>query len=288
MSAILEKLDLRSGDGRFHTRTSWLDSRHSFSFANHFDPSNTHHGLLLVSNDDVIRPGTGFSTHPHKDMEIVTWVLRGEVEHRDSSGGGGKIGPGDVQWMTAASGLVHEEFHGREFARRGGVFEVVQLWVNLPAKDKTAPPAYQTLVSSQIPMVAIPQGRLRVIAGTYGTAKGPARTFTPIQVWDISLTGNGFLELPLQEGHSAALVVLQGSVRVNGATALQLSEVGIFDHAGDTLHLEAGGGSRLLLLSGEPIQEPIAGGGPFVMNTPQEIRQAYDDYQNGSMGRLGE
>jgi len=229
----------------------------------------------------------GVGEHPHRGFETVTIVYSGEVEHRDSGGGGGKIGPGDVQWMTAASGLVHEEFHGREFARRGGVFEVVQLWVNLPAKYKMAPPAYQTLLSNQIPTVPLPQGRLRVIAGSYGGATGPAHTFTPMEVWDLRLTGNDFLELPLQEGHSAALVVLSGSVKVNGATALLTGEVGVFDHTGDTLHLEGGSGSTLLVLSGEPIQEPISGGGPFVMNTPQEIRQAYEDYQSGRMGRLG-
>src|SRR5215470_5412196 len=173
----------------------------------------------------------GVGEHPHRGFETVTIVYRGEVEHRDSSGGGGKIGPGDVQWMTAASGIVHEEFHGREFARRGGMFEMVQLWVNLPAKDKMAPPRYQGIVSSQIPTQPLPDGHglVRVIAGEYAGAKGPANTFTPIHVWDLRLTSDQRTDLAVPDGYTTALVVLKGALRVNGSEPIAMAEVGLFD-----------------------------------------------------------
>ena len=176
----------------------------------------------------------GVGEHPHRGFETVTIVYEGEVEHRDSSGGGGKIGPGDVQWMTAASGLVHEEFHGRDFARRGGTFEMVQLWVNLPAKDKMTPPRYQSIVDSQIPKVALPDGggTLRVIAGEFGGVTGPAKTFTPIDVWDLRLTSDAPRELVVPDGFTTALVVLKGELRVNGSEAIRAAEVGLFDRAG--------------------------------------------------------
>ena len=160
----------------------------------------------------------GVGEHPHRGFETVTIVYDGEVEHRDSSGGGGRIGPGDVQWMTAASGIVHEEFHGRDFARRGGMFEMVQLWVNLPAKDKMAPPRYQSILNSQIPAVSLPdgQGTVRVIAGEFGGAKGPAKTFTPILVWDLRFATDQRTDLPVPDGYTTALVVLKGALRVNG------------------------------------------------------------------------
>jgi redox-sensitive bicupin YhaK (pirin superfamily) len=231
----------------------------------------------------------GVGEHPHRGFETVTIVYHGEVEHRDSSGGGGKIGPGDVQWMTAAAGIVHEEFHGRDFARRGGLFEMVQLWVNLPARDKTAPPGYQSILSSQIPQVDLPEGAgtVRVIAGRHGDARGPAKTFTPIQVWDLRLATDRPLNLALPSGHTTALAVLRGSVRIDGAEeAIGAAEVGLFDRAGEVIRIDAAENATALLLAGEPIDEPIVGHGPFVMNTPQEIRQAIVDYQNGKMGHL--
>ena len=155
----------------------------------------------------------GVGEHPHRGFETVTIVYEGEVEHRDSSGGGGRIGPGDVQWMTAASGIVHEEFHGRDFARRGGMFEMVQLWVNLPAKDKMAPPRYQSILSSQIPDRAVcpgGHGTVRVIAGEFAGAKGPAKTFTPMQVWDLRLASDQRTDLAVPDGYTTALVVLKG------------------------------------------------------------------------------
>jgi redox-sensitive bicupin YhaK (pirin superfamily) len=230
----------------------------------------------------------GVGAHPHRGFETVTIVYEGEVEHRDSSGGGGRIGPGDVQWMTAASGLVHEEFHGRDFARRGGMFEMVQLWVNLPAKDKMSPPHYQGILNSQIPAVSLPdgQGTVRVIAGEFAGAKGLAKTFTPIQVWDLRLASDQRTDLAVPDGWTTALVVLKGAVRGNGSEEVKAAEVGLFDRAGQSISIECVKDTTALLLCGEPIDEPIVGRGPFVMNSPQEIRQAMADYQSGKMGHL--
>jgi len=227
----------------------------------------------------------GVGEHPHRGFETVTIVYEGEVEHRDSSGGGGKIGPGDVQWMTAASGIVHEEFHGREFARRGGMFEMVQLWVNLPAKDKFAPPGYQNILGSDIPAVPLDgeQGEVRVIAGEFAGRKGPARTFTPIHVWDVRVKQHARLQVP--EGFTNALVVLKGDLNVNGAKVGPAS-FALLDPRGTGIELASSGGARVLVLSGEPIDEPIVGYGPFVMNSTQEIQQAMVDYQTGRMGQL--
>jgi len=230
----------------------------------------------------------GVGEHPHRGFETVTIVYDGAVEHRDSAGGGGSIGPGDVQWMTAASGLVHEEFHGRGFAQRGGKFEMVQLWVNLPAKDKMSLPRYQEILNAQIPTVNLPDnnGTVRVIAGEFAAAKGPAKTFTPVNVWDIRLTSDQQVDLAMPDGYTTALVVLKGKLRVNGSDFINAAEVGVFEHSGETIRIDNGQGATLLLLAGEPIDEPIVGSGPFVMNTAQEIHQAMMDYQSGKMGHL--
>jgi quercetin 2,3-dioxygenase len=230
----------------------------------------------------------GVGEHPHRGFETVTIVYKGEVEHRDSSGGGGIIGSGDVQWMTAASGLVHEEFHGRNFAQRGGMFEMVQLWVNLPAKDKMAPPRYQGILSSQIPLVTLPNGHgvVRVIAGEFAGSKGPAQTFTPIHVWDLRLTSDQRTDLEVPDSYTTSLVVLKGAVRVNGSEEIDAAEVGLFDRAGKSICIDCAKDATVLLLCGEPIDEPIVGQGPFVMNSPQEIHQAIVDYQSGKMGHL--
>jgi redox-sensitive bicupin YhaK (pirin superfamily) len=230
----------------------------------------------------------GVGEHPHRGFETVTIVYDGEVEHRDSSGGGGRIGPGDVQWMTAASGIVHEEFHGRDFARRGGMFEMVQLWVNLPAKDKLASPRYQSITDSQIPAVSLPggQGTVRVIAGEVGGANGPAHTFTPIILGDLRFASGERTDLPLPEGYTTALVLLKGAARVNESAEITTAEVGLFDRAGTSISIECVQDATALLLCGAPIEEPIVGQGPFVMNTAQEIRQAMMDYQSGKMGHL--
>ena len=230
----------------------------------------------------------GVGEHPHRGFETVTIVYSGEVEHRDSSGAGGKIGPGDVQWMTAASGLVHEEFHSRDFARRGGMLEMVQLWVNLPAKDKMSPPHYQSILNSQIPDINLPnhQGKVRVIAGEFNGIAGPARTFTPINVWDLRLTGNQPIDLAVPDGYNTLLAVLKGSVRINGSEIIDTAEVGLFERAGDHIRIDSAPDTTALLLCGEPIDEPIVGSGPFVMNTAEEIRQAMTDYQSGKMGKI--
>jgi len=227
----------------------------------------------------------GVGPHPHRGFETVTIVYAGEVEHRDSAGGGGRIGAGDVQWMTAGSGLIHEEFHGREFARQGGLFEMVQLWVNLPAKDKLAPPRYQSIPSADIPVVPLAdgQGELRVIAGEYGGKRGPARTFTPVHVWDLRLKQRARLQVP--EGFTTALVVLQGQLTINGAKTGAAS-LALLDPVGTEIQLESAEGATALLLCGQPLGEPIVGHGPFVMNTPREIQQAIVDYQTGKMGQL--
>ncbi len=231
----------------------------------------------------------GVGEHPHRGFETVTIVYAGELEHRDSSGGGGRIGPGDVQWMTAAGGLVHEEFHSRDFAARGGSMEMAQLWVNLPARDKLSAPRYQTVLKGEIPVVGLPGGggELRVIAGSFGDHTGPAQTFTPINVWDLRLKSGPASRLEVPEGHNAVLVVLSGVVRVNGADEVPASSYAVFDRNGGGISLEAlPPEAKCLLLTGEPLDEPIAGHGPFVMNTDDEIRQAILDYQQGLFGTV--
>ncbi|MCH4564764.1 pirin family protein [Halomonas sp. EGI 63088] len=230
----------------------------------------------------------GVGAHPHRGFETVTLVYRGELEHRDSSGGGGRIGEGDVQWMTAGAGIVHEEFHSPAFTERGGSLEMVQLWVNLPAEHKSAPAAYQTLLDAEIPRVSLPgrAGELRVIAGEYRGHRGPARTFTPIDVWDLRLQAGGEVSLAVPEGHTSLLVVLEGTVQVNDDAVVRDEAVVAFERRGDALRLEANNDARLLLLGGEPLDEPVVGHGPFVMNSAEEIHQALADFQQGKFGNL--
>ena len=230
----------------------------------------------------------GVGEHPHRGFETVTIVYQGELEHRDSSGSHGTIGPGDVQWMTAASGVVHEEFHSEAFARDGGTLEMVQLWVNLPARDKRTPPRYQGIESQQIPMVSLPggAGSARVIAGELMGAKGPAQTFTPIQLWDLRLAAGGRTTLRVAEGDTTLLVVQQGRVLLDGDEAVGSVELARFDRAGDEIQIEAQEDAMVLVMSGTPLAEPVVGQGPFVMNTREEIHQAIADYQSGKMGSL--
>jgi len=229
----------------------------------------------------------GVGVHPHRGFETVTIVYQGEVAHRDSTGAGGVIGPGDVQWMTAASGILHEEFHSPAFTASGGALEMVQLWVNLPARDKLAPPGYQSLQSQDIPVAQLPggAGTLRAIAGSYGTAHGPARTATPMQVWDMRLHAGARVTLDATPGHSLALVLLRGSARVAGAALDQPGQLAILERAGEQVGIEADSDATLLWLSGAPIDEPVVGYGPFVMNTPGEIQQALADMRSGQFGR---
>jgi redox-sensitive bicupin YhaK (pirin superfamily) len=230
----------------------------------------------------------GVGEHPHRGFETVTIVYQGEVEHRDSTGKGGVIGPGDVQWMTAASGILHEEFHSQAFTRKGGTLEMVQLWVNLPAKDKDAEPGYQSLFKQGIPTLALPNnaGRLRVIAGEYQGSRGPARTFTPINVWDLRLSQGGMTSLTLPEGHSAGMAVLRGTVLVNGSERASEAQFVMLDQGGGDVTLEATSDATVLILSGEPIDEPVVMHGPFVMNTADEIRRAIADFQSGRFGAI--
>lgn len=230
----------------------------------------------------------GVGTHPHRGFETVTIVYGGEVEHRDSTGAGGTIGPGDVQWMTAASGILHEEFHSQAFAKTGGTMEMVQLWVNLPAKDKMSDPGYQTLRNADIPKVELPDGAgsVRVIAGDYAAAHGPARTFTPINVLDVRLNAGAKAEFRAQPGHTLALVVQRGTVLINDQEVAREGQLVHLDRADDLVQLEANNDVTLLWLSGEPIDEPVVGYGPFVMNSDEEIAQAMDDFRSGRFGRI--
>lgn len=225
----------------------------------------------------------GVGEHPHRGFETVTIVYDGEVEHRDSAGNGGVIGPGDVQWMTAAGGIIHEEYHSPGFAKTGGPFRMVQLWVNLPAKDKMAPAGYQAILKTDIPVVSLPRGagKARVIAGAYRGVTGPASTFTPINVWDLSLKADAHLALDLPEGHTAMIVVLSGRITVGGAQDAGEAEVVLLGREGRDVEVQADGDATLLILTGEPIDEPIVGYGPFVMNSEAEIRQAAEDFNAG-------
>jgi quercetin 2,3-dioxygenase len=230
----------------------------------------------------------GVGVHPHRGFETVTIVYSGEVDHRDSTGNGGHIGPGDVQWMTAASGILHEEFHSETFTKRGGAMEMVQLWVNLPAKDKMSPPGYQTLLDGEIPSVPLANdaGRLRVIAGEYATARGPAKTFTPIDIWDVRLNAGGKTEFAVDEGRTLMLLVQSGTVRLNGERSAGASQLALFAREGGAISVEAESDAKVLLLSGEPINEPVVQYGPFVMNTEGEIRQAILDFNAGKFGDI--
>lgn len=225
----------------------------------------------------------GVEIHPHRGFETVTIVYQGEVEHKDNAGNSGKIGPGDVQWMTAARGILHEEKHGVDFTKKGGTLEMIQLWVNLPAKDKMSDPGYQEILNANIPTVDLPDGagRMRLIAGGYDGVKGAAKTFTPINLWDMRVKTGGKVNLSIPEGHNAMLLVLLGEVSVNGGEMLEERQIGHFAAEGDAISLEVKQEAAILLMSGEPIDEPVVGRGPFVMNTAEEIRAAMNDYAAG-------
>ncbi|MDC8783855.1 pirin family protein [Roseateles koreensis] len=234
----------------------------------------------------------GVGQHPHRGFETVTIVYAGEVEHRDSTGQGGVIGPGDVQWMTAGGGILHEEFHSAQYAKTGGPFEMVQLWVNLPARDKMTIPGYQAILNADIPVSPLHNaegqaaGQVRVIAGTFEGAHGPTHTFSPMNVWDLRLQGGHTVELLQPEGWSVQLVVLAGKVRINGGTVLGAAQMASLSAQGNELRIETDSDAKLLLLAGEPIDEPVVGYGPFVMNSQAEIVQAIDDFNAGKFGRM--
>jgi quercetin 2,3-dioxygenase len=232
----------------------------------------------------------GVGTHPHRGFETVTIVYDGEVSHKDSTGQGGTIGPGDVQWMTAGSGILHQEFHSDEFSKRGGVLQMVQLWVNLPAKHKMTAPGYQSILSQSIPEIELSnsRGSIRVIAGEHEGHTGPAKTFTPMNVFDIRLKKGEELVLPVADGWNTSVVVLRGALESSGnhGDVAKDAKMLMFSQEGEDIKIKALEDSVALLLSGEPIDEPIVGHGPFVMNTRQEIDQAISDFNRGAFGSI--
>lgn len=238
-----------------------------------FEPSSRRHGV---------------GQHPHRGFETVTIAYQGSVNHRDSAGNSGVIHPGDVQWMTAGSGVVHEEMHGDQLTREGGDFEMIQLWVNLPRAEKMSPPAYQELTRERIPTVQLGRSSTaRVIAGDFHGTRGPAKTHTPVNVFDVRLKKGDEVRIPLPEGHNAALVLLKGSVLVNGATALDgEARIAPLSAEGGEVLLDPKEETTVLVLSGQPIGEPVASYGPFVMNTEEELEEAVAEYRSGKMGYL--
>jgi len=234
----------------------------------------------------AMRP-RGVGQHPHRGFETVTIVYDGEVSHRDSTGAGGTIGPGDVQWMTAAGGIIHEEFHSAGFTKTGGPFRMVQLWVNLPVKDKLTKPGYQSITNADIPVVELENGagRARIIAGDFIGAKGAAHTFSPVNVWDLRLNRDKDITLDLPQGHTAMIAVLTGHATINGQGAGEASIVR-FEREGSQVAIHADSDTMLLVLTGEPLGEPVFGYGPFVMTNEAEIRQAIDDFNGGRFGAV--
>jgi redox-sensitive bicupin YhaK (pirin superfamily) len=230
----------------------------------------------------------GVGVHPHRGFETVTLAWQGSVAHHDSTGAGGVIGPGDVQWMTAASGILHKEYHEAHYGKRGGPLQMAQLWVNLPKAHKMAPPRYQPLVADQMGIVNLAEGSgsVRIIAGTYQGVRGPAKTFSPINLFDARLNASGKLELSFPPPHNAAVLVMNGDVTINGPTKASVNDLVMFKNVGEHIAIEASSDAQLLVLSGEPIDEPVVQYGPFVMNTQQEIREAISDFNRGKFGYL--
>lgn len=229
----------------------------------------------------------GVDVHPHKGFETVTIAYKGSVAHHDSTGNSGVIHPGDVQWMTAGSGILHKEYHEQEFSQKGGPFEMVQLWVNLPKKHKATPAHYQAITSGQMGKVELPdnKGVINVIAGEFNNVKGPAATYSPVSLFDIKLKKDGVVTTKLPATYNTAVLVINGGVKVNGEAAKEHSFV-LFKNEGEEITIEAQQDSVVLLLSGEPIDEPIASYGPFVMNTQEEIYEAVQEFQSGKFGVL--
>ncbi|MBL8628221.1 MAG: pirin family protein [Rhodospirillaceae bacterium] len=247
--------------------------------------------LLDFAGPHYFDPATkrrGVGEHPHRGFETVTIVYEGEVSHRDSTGQGGTIGPGDVQWMTAASGILHEEFHSPGFTKSGGPFRMIQLWVNLPAKDKMSAPGYQAITAADIPVVSLlgNVGKVRVIAGTFGTTTGPAKTHSPINVWDLRLTAGASLPLDLPEEHTSALVVLSGHITVGDSESANEAEMLLLSREGSQVAVRADGDATVLVLTGKPLGEPVVGYGPFVMNSDAEIHTAIEDFNSGRFGHI--
>lgn len=258
--------------------------------AYHLDMKRMDPVIMLDYNSKFHFNGTetprGVGVHPHRGFETVTIAYQGKVEHHDSSGGGGIIGEGDVQWMTAASGVLHKEFHEKEWAKEGGIFQMVQLWVNLPAKDKMSPPKYQGITNAEMTKVDLGDGNfIEVIAGDYKGNKGPAFTFTPVNMMNAKLKAGGKADFSFPENFNTGALVIEGNVKVNGENVASDHFV-LFENKGEEFTLEATEDAIVLIISGEPINEPIFPHGPFVMNTREEIIQAFEDFNTGKFGYL--
>ena len=232
----------------------------------------------------------GVGVHPHRGFETVTIAYKGRVEHHDSSGGGGIIGEGDVQWMTAASGVLHKEFHEREWSKKGGEFQMVQLWVNLPAKDKMSAPKYQSIENTKMNrhQLANNEGEIEIIAGNYNELAGSASTFTPLHLYNAKLKRGGKADFNFPKNFNTALLVIEGSIKINNADEVPTNHFALMPNDGENFVIQATENAIVLVLSGEPINEPIAAHGPFVMNTKQELMQAFEDYNKGKFGFLKE
>ncbi len=230
----------------------------------------------------------GVGVHPHRGFETVTIAYKGKVAHHDSAGNSGVIGEGEVQWMTAASGILHKEFHEENFSKSGGDFQMVQLWVNLPAKDKMSKPKYQGLTKEQISKFTLPdnKGVIEVIAGEYNGVKGAATTFTPVHLLNAKLNKGADTTFSFPQTYNTALLVIEGSVKVNDTEDVPVNHFVLFENDGESFTVHASEDAVVLVLSGEPIHEPIAAQGPFVMNTRKEIMEAIDDYNSGKFGHL--
>lgn len=248
--------------------------------------------IMLDYNSPHFFPPTdnppGVGVHPHRGFETVTLAYKGKVSHHDSSGNSGTIGEGEVQWMTAASGVLHKEYHEVEFAKQGGVFQMVQLWVNLPAKDKMSPPRYQAITRADIQPLVLENnaGKVEVIAGEYKGVQGPAKTFSPVFLMNAFLNSGGKIDLSFAQHDHTALVIISGKVKINDNQIAEANQLVVFQDDGTDFNVEAMEESVVLVLNGEPIPEPIAAYGPFVMNTREEIIQAYQDFQMGKFGHL--
>lgn len=231
----------------------------------------------------------GVGPHPHRGFETVTIAYKGKVAHHDSRGGGGVIGEGDVQWMTAGSGLLHKEYHEDEYNKQGGPFQMVQLWVNLPAKDKMTTPKYQAIMSAEMGRVALSRGGIvEIIAGEYGGVKGPATTFSPVHLFNLKPRAGEKIDLSFPAGYTTAILAIEGSATLNGREKLPTNQLALFERDGEDIDVEALEDSVLLVMSGEPLNEPIAQYGPFLMSTQIEIAEAIEDYRAGKFGYLAD
>ncbi|WP_291051592.1 MULTISPECIES: pirin family protein [unclassified Empedobacter] len=256
----------------------------------HLDMRRMDPFIMLDYNSKFHFPATdkpkGVGVHPHRGFETVTIAYEGSVSHHDSSGGGGTIHQGDVQWMTAASGVLHKEYHAEEFYKQGGIFQMIQLWVNLPAKDKMSTPKYQAIEHKDIPTVEVENGFIEVISGEYNQTKGAASTFSPVNMLNAKLNEDGKANFNFPANYNTVLLVIDGEVKVNNQEIVPTDHLLLFTNEGEDFSIEATKNSVVLILSGKPLNEPIASYGPFVMNTQEQIREAFEDFNNGKFGTL--